>query len=124
MKRGPWSDHGKPPRKWWSGIVRLPALLVLAAHAAQAEPEAFFRRLTAADGLSHDTVSVVLVSRSGYVWFGTLEGLCRYDGQGFTTFRHDPNDRSTLSSSNIGKCRRVPCGGRMLLSRTSKKSLT
>src|SRR6185436_5710591 len=40
------------------------------------------------DGLSQNTVRAILRDRAGFLWVGTEEGLNRYDGYGFTTFRH------------------------------------
>lgn len=38
------------------------------------------------DGLPQSSVTALVQSRSGYVWFGTQEGLVRFDGQRFTVF--------------------------------------
>ena len=56
-------------------------------------------RLSVQDGLSTTTVSSLLQDRTGFLWVGTEVGLDRYDGYGFTTFRHDPEDTRSLSSS-------------------------
>jgi ligand-binding sensor domain-containing protein/signal transduction histidine kinase len=42
-----------------------------------------------------------LQDRRGYVWVGTEDGLGRYDGYGFETFRHDPADPRSLSDNYI-----------------------
>jgi diguanylate cyclase (GGDEF)-like protein len=52
------------------------------ARAASA-PDAFpavFEHLTTADGLPQSTVYVTLQDSQGFVWFGTEDGLVRYDG--------------------------------------------
>src|SRR5688572_28823650 len=38
------------------------------------------------NGLPSDMVSAVLQTRDGYLWFGTLNGLARFDGVRITTF--------------------------------------
>lgn len=38
-------------------------------------------------GLPHNTVTCVLQTRDGYLWVGTLNGLARFDGVRFVTFR-------------------------------------
>lgn len=38
------------------------------------------------DGLPQESVTALLQSRDGYLWFGTLDGLVRFDGVRFTTF--------------------------------------
>ncbi len=39
------------------------------------------------EGLPHDSVTALLQSREGYLWVGTSNGLARFDGVRFTTFR-------------------------------------
>jgi ligand-binding sensor domain-containing protein/two-component sensor histidine kinase len=38
------------------------------------------------DGLAHAHVNSVYQDRKGYLWFGTWEGLSRFDGYGFTNY--------------------------------------
>jgi ligand-binding sensor domain-containing protein len=38
------------------------------------------------DGLPNDSVIALAQTREGYLWVGTVEGLGRFDGQGFTRF--------------------------------------
>jgi diguanylate cyclase (GGDEF)-like protein len=45
--------------------------------------------LTDRNGLPQRTVSAIAQTRDGYLWFGTQEGLARYDGQGVTVFDRD-----------------------------------
>lgn len=40
----------------------------------------------AEDGLPQDTVQALAQTRDGYLWAGTVEGLARFDGVGFTVF--------------------------------------
>lgn len=42
--------------------------------------------LTYRDGLSQSVVTSILQDHQGYLWFGTQEGLNRYDGYRFTTY--------------------------------------
>jgi signal transduction histidine kinase/ligand-binding sensor domain-containing protein/DNA-binding response OmpR family regulator len=60
-----------------------------------------FRHLTIADGLSQNAVQAILQDRRGFMWFGTKDGLNRYDGYQFVIFRHDPFDSTTLTDSDI-----------------------
>lgn len=45
-----------------------------------------FKNFSKKDGLSHNAVWSILEDRSGKLWFGTRNGLCRYDGKTFTSF--------------------------------------
>jgi len=37
----------------------------------------------------------------GFIWFGTRNGLNRYDGSEFVIYKHDPKDSLTLSDNHI-----------------------
>ncbi|HET6431705.1 hybrid sensor histidine kinase/response regulator [Dyella sp.] len=70
---------------------------------AQALPLATpqFRRYGLADGLPGALVYAVAQDHQGAMWFGTTSGLARYDGVGFTVFRHDVADPDSLASNPI-----------------------
>lgn len=78
-----------PPRARLAGPV---LALTLAAGAARSEEplpalsQRIQERWTYREGLPHNTAHRVLMSRSGYVWIGTQEGLVRFDGVRFRTF--------------------------------------
>jgi diguanylate cyclase (GGDEF)-like protein len=60
-----------------------------------------FEHLTVEDGLPHATVLSVLQDQDGFMWFATADGITRYDGVNFTTFRHDlKNLENSLSNNN------------------------
>lgn len=48
-------------------------------------------------GLVQETVRGIIQDQKGFLWIGTEEGLNRFDGFAFTSFRHDPEDPETLS---------------------------
>ena len=49
---------------------------------------------------SSTTFSIFKDSK-GFMWFGTVNGLYRYDGYTFKTFQQDPNDSSSIESSYV-----------------------
>jgi len=61
----------------------------------------YFRHYGNEEGLSNNTVFSCLQDSRGFMWFGTKEGLNRFDGIRFKTFFHQPNDSTSLIS-NIG----------------------
>ncbi|HEV8363825.1 MAG TPA: two-component regulator propeller domain-containing protein, partial [Gemmatimonadaceae bacterium] len=85
------------------GFIALSCLFFSAAGWAPlcAQERVTFRHLTIADGLSQNAVSAVVQDRRGFMWFGTKDGLNRYDGYQFVVFRHDPFDSTSISDSEI-----------------------
>ncbi|NIT61904.1 MAG: hypothetical protein GWN00_38610, partial [Aliifodinibius sp.] len=60
-----------------------------------------FEALTVRDGLSQNTVECILQDHLGYMWFGTHDGLNRYDGYEVQTYYSDPVDEKSLSHNLI-----------------------
>ena len=60
-----------------------------------------FRHLTIDDGLSQNAVLSMIQDSRGYMWFGTKDGLNRFDGYSFKIFQNDPFDTTTISSNFI-----------------------
>ena len=53
------------------------------------------KRLTTADGLANNSIRYMYQDSKGFIWMATLNGLNRYDGNSFITFR--PQKTSGLS---------------------------
>ena len=53
------------------------------------------------NGLSQSNVLCILQDSRGFMWFGTREGLNRYDGYTFTVYKNDPENKNTISSNYI-----------------------
>jgi len=60
-----------------------------------------FERLSREQGLSQSTVFCILQDRQGFMWFGTEDGLNKYDGYNFTIYRHDALDSSSLLGNSV-----------------------
>ncbi len=74
------------------------ALALTSPAAFAAQPRHIrFDRISIEQGLSLGTVGSILQDRTGFMWFGTQDGLNRYDGNRFLVFKGDPKDPSTLS---------------------------
>lgn len=62
-----------------------------------------FRQLGYSDGLPHNTVNAITQDKDGFLWFGTRNGLCRYDGYTLKDFYHDETDSTSLCHDFILK---------------------
>jgi len=60
-----------------------------------------FENLSIEQGLSNNDVKTVIQDKTGFIWFGTDDGLNRYDGYNFKIFRHDPEDSNSISDNSI-----------------------
>ncbi len=79
-----------------------PALLWLATlWLSGATPGLDFHQLTREQGLSHSYVNCMLQDSQGFLWFGTEDGLNRFDGYRCEVYRSSPGLGSGLSHVRI-----------------------
>ncbi|MCU0451816.1 MAG: hypothetical protein MUC97_18535, partial [Bernardetiaceae bacterium] len=76
---------------------------------SQAQPLHFWH-LTVKEGLPNNYAVAVLQDLQGYMWLGTGDGLCRYDGYQVKVFRHDPANPRSLAGNNITALFEAPQG--------------
>src|SRR6185312_2627592 len=57
--------------------------------------------VSAKDGPAPEVVTALLQDKEGFIWIGSRQGLLRYDGFSFKTFRHDPNDPRSLPDNAV-----------------------
>ncbi|MBN9381790.1 MAG: response regulator [Chitinophagaceae bacterium] len=93
----------------WLGLVW--ALLPVSGM-GQYSPAKKFSQLTTLDGLSQSTVNCILKDKFGFLWFGTQDGLNRYDGYSFTIYRNRPGVVRSLPDNQI-KCLVEDPGGNL-----------
>jgi len=84
-------------------LVAAPSMPAVAAITVAAAPplSPTFRHYGVIDGLPSDATYTLAQDHSGYLWIGTRDGLARYDASDFRIFRHDPNDRNSLSANDV-----------------------
>jgi signal transduction histidine kinase/ligand-binding sensor domain-containing protein/CheY-like chemotaxis protein len=88
----------------WIVLRILPPLLVLIDPGLSAQSDTLqlpFRAITIENGLSQGMVNAIVQDQYGFMWFGTKDGLNRYDGYSMEVFRHDPKDTTSLSDSHV-----------------------
>jgi len=60
-----------------------------------------FKQLAGKDGLSNSNVNSVIQDSIGFMWFGTSEGLNRFDGSEIKVYRNAPKDSLSLCNNNV-----------------------
>ncbi|GAO45454.1 hybrid sensor histidine kinase/response regulator transcription factor [Flavihumibacter petaseus] len=66
----------------------------------QAQPY-YFKNYQVNQGLSSNTVTSITQDKNGFMWFGTRNGLNRFDGGTFRVFRYNDKDSKSIGSNSI-----------------------
>ena len=75
-------------------------LVALRSGRLQAQPY-YFSHYQVESGLSNNSVECSIQDDDGFLWFGTINGLNRFDGYTFKTFYYNPGDSNSLGSNYI-----------------------
>ena len=76
--------------------------LVLVTYVAHSQPHNInFSHFGTNAGLSANNITCILRDRQGFMWFGTRDGLNRYDGYDFDVYKNIPDDSQSLSSNYV-----------------------
>ena len=60
-----------------------------------------FKNITIEQGLSQSTVETMIQDSKGYLWFGTNDGLNRYNGYEFKVYKNNKNSKNSLVGNYI-----------------------
>lgn len=60
-----------------------------------------FKHIGIAEGLSQINISCIFQDSQGFMWFGTRDGLNRYDGYKFIVYRYDDKNKNSISNNFI-----------------------
>lgn len=63
--------------------------------------QAVFQHYSVVDGLSQNTVMAIMQDSKGFMWFGTWDGLNKFDGYEFTIYKSRPGDHSNILTNRI-----------------------
>lgn len=91
----------RPSRKKTLLIGIFAFQVFLAAHlsAQPTQLPAGFDLISTEDSLSQRFIAAIFQDSRGFMWFGTRDGLNRYDGYDFKIYRHNPFDSTTISGN-------------------------
>jgi len=77
-------------------------LFALSALFSQAQnDQLFFEKVAAGKVSPHTPIFGITKAQQGFMWFGTWDGLFRYDGISFEVYRNDPQDSTTIPANRI-----------------------
>ncbi len=82
-------------------IIKIFFLLLVFLPIITYSQEVRFKHLTINDGLSQNAVFAILQDSKGFMWFGTKDGLNRYDGYSFTVYQNNSFDITSISDNYI-----------------------
>ncbi|WP_187260508.1 two-component regulator propeller domain-containing protein [Pontibacter beigongshangensis] len=88
-------------RQSYKGLVVFALLLLSLVPAFSQKADFSFRHLSISAGLSQSSVISIAQDHNGLMWFGTRDGLNKYDGHTFTQYKHNPKDAYTISNNDI-----------------------
>jgi ligand-binding sensor domain-containing protein/signal transduction histidine kinase len=81
-------------------LALLFALIVLTAPSIFCQPY-YFSHYQVENGLSNNAVMCSMQDHHGFMWFGTRDGLNRFDGLSFKVFRNNPANSNSIGSNAI-----------------------
>lgn len=86
------------------------AMAVFLTGASASELDSRVKHISATDGLASNNVHCIAKDHNGYIWVGTDNGLCRFDGYHFRHYRPVTKDGHTPADKRIGELRVLPDG--------------
>jgi len=89
------------PKKAGNAILILLVCMVSFLLQAQEIEIERFEHIDTRHGLSQNQVLSIYCDRSGYLWFGTFNGLNRYDGYNFKIYKSEPGKDHVLTYNKI-----------------------
>jgi diguanylate cyclase (GGDEF)-like protein len=106
----PWTRRISLIRRTLGNLWLLACLLVPAARLEALTRPIRFDNISLEQGLSQTTVLCIYQDSRGFLWLGTEDGLDRYDGYGFTVYKHDPADPNSLVDDFVWAIAEDPSG--------------
>ena len=75
--------------------------VLIAGSNLMGQTDFYFRHYQVENGLSHNTVMCSLQDEKGFMWFGTKDGLNRFDGNAFKVFRQNETIAGSIGNDYI-----------------------
>jgi signal transduction histidine kinase/ligand-binding sensor domain-containing protein/DNA-binding response OmpR family regulator len=103
-------------------LILVCCCLLTARSYAQSE-DYIFAHVDVTSGLSNNHITSIYKDTRGFMWFGTVAGLNRYDGYQFRVFKHDARDPHSIVDNYIEQIFEGPGGLMWVESRKQRFNL-
>lgn len=82
-------------------LILLTYIILASTVAFSQKQDLEFKHLNTRNGLSQDHVNAIFKDHKGFMWFATDDGLNKYDGYQFTTYKHNPENGFGISNNYV-----------------------
>lgn len=82
-------------------ILFLHLVFFVASNLGAQVPGYHFINFSNRDGLSSNSINTILKDKYGYMWFGTEDGLNKFDGSNFKVYRHNTADATSIGDNHV-----------------------
>lgn len=90
-----------PPKLFFLVCFLISCISTPFLHSQSINKNLQIERISTEQGLSQSTVECIYMDSRGFMWFGTEEGLNRYDGYSFTVYKNDHRNPASLSNEVV-----------------------
>ena len=77
------------------------AFLIIISNNLISQSSIKFESFPKKQGISQGSILAIIQDKKGFMWFGTQDGLNKYDGYVFSVYRHNPYDINSISDNFI-----------------------
>ena len=88
-------------QRFWMSCLLSWSLLCCTVSISLAQEDINFTSLTIKEGLPSNVVNAITKDRHGMMWFGTANGLARFDGTNYYVYRHEANRFCSLPGNEV-----------------------
>lgn len=84
-------------------IILLLIAFLSIADFSRAQPKSHIEHYNSEEGLPQRSVMSIMQDKKGFIWLTTWDGLCKFDGYNFTSFKTSPSDSILMKNNRIDR---------------------
>jgi signal transduction histidine kinase/ligand-binding sensor domain-containing protein/DNA-binding response OmpR family regulator len=101
-------------------LLNLLVFIILSTINTNAQPKCKVEYFSTEQGLSHGTISEIVEDAEGFMWFGTWDGINRFDGRNFATYKSSQGEMTQAGDYRIAQVKEDQSGFIWLRTRYEK----